>query len=367
MKFKNLNTQTGRTSFITKFIMSCMLLLTLSVGVFAQAQVTMNFVWVGSTTNTADFDVYLRNSGAGTMTFNGIILRGNHAASLLQGGVDTISWNSVAGSAPTSVASGNSWNNWPNLATNLPYTATSRLMNYSSASAFFTSATAPTIPTTAGGIKVGRFRMTVTGGTWVSNSQFSFVWATGAAVIVYMNGATTTTGLATAGGNKIVTVSASQPLNAPSGPAGVMTGSATVCEGSSSNISVAVTGGTSPYTLVYGDGTNSYTVNSYTTGSAISVTPSATSTWETFGVNFENYTGTGQHIAFRVKGVGATNSMYIDDLSIDISPTCQIPTGLARTIISSTSIELDWNSADDANVLSWIVEYKPFLLKVAFP
>ena len=115
--------------------------------------------------------------------------------------------------------------------------------------------------------------------------------------------------------------------------------------------------GSAAYNITVGVMSNPTDITTF--DSITNLTPSATSTWQTFGVNFENYTGTGQHIAFKVQGYGATNSMYIDDLSIDLSPTCQIPTGLVRTIISSTSIELDWNSADDANVLSWIVEYKP--------
>lgn len=260
-------------------------MLTLSIGAMAQAQVTMDFVWVPSaqTSTTAEFDVVLKNTGTLPLTFNGIIIRSlAHTvnSTILTGGVGTISWKSVAGTAPASVPSGNGWNNWPNIATNLGYTTSTRIMNYSSNNTFFTSATAPTIPTGAG-VNIGRFRITVTGGTFVTGTQFGFNWATTAAVIAYVNGATTTTSLATAGTNKIVTVSAQQPLGpaASGSTAAVMTGNATVCAGSSSNISVAITGGTSPYTLVYGDGTNSYTVNSYASGSAISVTPSTTSTY----------------------------------------------------------------------------------------
>jgi len=123
--------------------------------------------------------------------------------------------------------------------------------------------------------------MTVTGGTFVSGAQFGFTWASTAGVIAYVGTATTTTSLATAGTNKVVTVSASQPLGAVAAgsTAATMSGTASVCAGSSSNLSVAITGGTSPYTLVYGDGTSTYTVNSYTSGTAISVTPSSTTSY----------------------------------------------------------------------------------------
>jgi len=144
MKIKNLNTQTGRTgrfSFTTKFLTTCMLLLTLSIGAFAQ-QVTMDFVWVpgAQTSTTADFDVVLTNTGTGTLKFNGIIIRSNaHTvnSTILTGGLGTITWASVAGTAPTSVASGNGWNNWPNIGTNLGYTAGTRILNYSSNNTFF--------------------------------------------------------------------------------------------------------------------------------------------------------------------------------------------------------------------------------------
>ena len=95
--------------------------------------------------------------------------------------------------------------------------------------------------------------------------------------------------------------------------------------------------------------------------SITNLSPTSNSTWQTFGVNFANYTGIGQYIAFKVQGFGAANGMYIDDLEIDISPVCSIPTGLTDydSLATSNSITLDWDGADDANVLSWIVEYKP--------
>lgn len=57
-------------------------------------------------------------------------------------------------------------------------------------------------------------------------------------------------------------------------------GENTVCNGSSSSIKVDVTGGASPYTVVYQNQTTaeSFTVNNYVSGTTISVTPSATGT-----------------------------------------------------------------------------------------
>ncbi|MCK9162892.1 MAG: fibronectin type III domain-containing protein, partial [Bacteroidales bacterium] len=92
--------------------------------------------------------------------------------------------------------------------------------------------------------------------------------------------------------------------------------------------------------------------------SIINLTPISTSIWETFGVDFANYTGSGQYIAFKVQGYGATNSMYIDDLEIIETPSCAIPTNLTQLTTTSNSIELDWDSNDDANCLGWIIDYK---------
>jgi len=100
--------------------------------------------------------------------------------------------------------------------------------------------------------------------------------------------------------------------------------------------------------------------NMATFDSIINLTPSAITTWQTFSVNFANYTGNGHHIAFKVQGFGAVNSMYIDDLTIMTTPSCNIPTGLTRTASTYNSMTLDWSAADDANCAGWIVEYKPY-------
>jgi hypothetical protein len=216
-----------------------------------------------------------------------MIVRGNHAAGITTG---TISWNALNNNslAAWNVGAGA----WPNNVSNLPYTVGSRLLNYSSSPTFFTSATAPTIPVTgSGGVNVGRFRMTTTT-SWNSNAQFGFTWATTASVVVYVGAATTTTALATAGTNITRTVSASQPLNVPAGPtASVLSGTASICNGASTNLSVAVTGGTSPYTVTVTDGTSNFTA----TGSSpvsISVSPTSTATYSIVSVTGGG-TGTG--------------------------------------------------------------------------
>jgi hypothetical protein len=59
----------------------------------------------------------------------------------------------------------------------------------------------------------------------------------------------------------------------------VISGNAAICSGSNSNLQVAITGGLSPYTVVYTNGTSNFTVTNYISGSAIVVVPTVTTTY----------------------------------------------------------------------------------------
>lgn len=80
----------------------------------------------------------------------------------------------------------------------------------------------------------------------------------------------------------------------PPPTASVLSGTASICAGSSTNLSVAVTGGASPYTVVVSDGgSNTYTATS-ASPVTIPVTPSSTSTFTIVSVtDFNNGVGTG--------------------------------------------------------------------------
>jgi hypothetical protein len=73
--------------------------------------------------------------------------------------------------------------------------------------------------------------------------------------------------------------------------AAVLSGDATICSGASTNLSVAVTGGTAPYTVTLTDGTNNYTATGASPVS-IPVSPTATSTYSIVSVTGGG-TGTG--------------------------------------------------------------------------
>ncbi|NUY82202.1 T9SS type A sorting domain-containing protein [Flavobacterium sp. MAH-1] len=91
-----------------------------------------------------------------------------------------------------------------------------------------------------------------------------------------------------ASGSGTTTISTT-PFTLVTGPtASVLSGNATICSGQNASISVAVTGGTAPFTVVYTDGTNPFTVNAYVSGSAITVAPTASTTYTIVSVTDAN-------------------------------------------------------------------------------
>ncbi len=63
---------------------------------------------------------------------------------------------------------------------------------------------------------------------------------------------------------------------------------AAVCANTVSNLAIAITGGTPPYTVVYNDGTNNITYAGYNSGGTINVTPSVTTTYSIVSVTSAN-------------------------------------------------------------------------------
>ncbi|HNP25042.1 MAG TPA: S8 family serine peptidase, partial [Panacibacter sp.] len=94
----------------------------------------------------------------------------------------------------------------------------------------------------------------------------------------------------------------------PAGPtASVLSvsGSSTICKGNFAYLKVDITGGTAPYTVVYTDGVDEFTVPGYTSGSDIPVSPSATTTYSLVSV-----TDAGSHAG---SGNSGTPTMTVTD------------------------------------------------------
>ena len=139
--------------------------------------VKMDIEWLGSTTNTADFQIRLTNTGTSVIKLNALIIRGVHSPKITTG---TITWKALNDNTDPK------WLGWPKVTTNLPYISGQRKLNFSSATNIFTNETSPIIPTGTG-VVVGTFRIS-TSTTWNPNTDFGFVWEmTTGGVVGYVN------------------------------------------------------------------------------------------------------------------------------------------------------------------------------------
>ena len=140
--------------------------------------VKMDMEWLGSTTNTADFQIRLTNTGTSVVKLNALIIRGIHSPKLTTG---IITWKALNDNTDPI------WLGWPQKGeTNLPYISGARKLNFSSATNIFTNETAPIIPKETGVI-AGTFRVSTTT-TWNPNTDFGFVWEmTTGGVVGYIN------------------------------------------------------------------------------------------------------------------------------------------------------------------------------------
>ncbi len=82
----------------------------------------------------------------------------------------------------------------------------------------------------------------------------------------------------------------------------------------------------------------------------------ATETFEYFEVDLDNYTGTGQFVAFKTYIV-SSGALYIDDIYIDLIPSCKRPDNVAASNIDMTSANISWTERGTAT--SWEIEYGP--------
>ena len=293
--------------FLFKFLLpSVLILVSYSLRSQTTTAIQMDMEWLSSTSNTADFQIRLKNAGTSAVTFNGLIIRGVHAPGLTTG---TISWKALNDNTLPG------WLNWPNTGTtNLPYNSTTRKLNFSSSNSIFNSSTAQAIPSGVG-VVVGTFRVSTTT-TWSPNSNFGFVWEmTSGGVVGYVDGATFVTNIQHYGvsGGTIcgqcltVTAPSVQALNQTAPPSSsILTGDATICSGASTNLSVAVTDGTAPYTVTVTDGTNNYSATSASPVS-IPVSPTSTSTYSIVSVTGGG-TGTGNSGSATVTVTPATTT-----------------------------------------------------------
>lgn len=85
-------------------------------------------------------------------------------------------------------------------------------------------------------------------------------------------------------------------------------GFSTICTGNTTTLQVNITGGVSPYTVVYTDGTNCTTVSGYLSGSAIQVSPTNTTTYTLLSVTGAN--------GCEANGVGGSTTITVNPASV---------------------------------------------------
>ena len=92
---------------------------------------------------------------------------------------------------------------------------------------------------------------------------------------------------------------------------------------------------------------------------AIDTIERTTTDWLTISeLELSSYTGNGKYIVFWVCPQTASYStFYIDDIEVDVTPTCWRPQDLHITDATATSVELAWTERNNAT--SWTIEYVP--------
>ena len=87
------------------------------------------------------------------------------------------------------------------------------------------------------------------------------------------------------------------------------------------------------------------------------IIPTALSVWEDQTVYFNNYTGTGQFIAFKSGNGSVTNVAYVDNLVIDYAPACTEPLNLEVSNIGGTSAFVTWDAGVIGTPIQFVIEY----------
>jgi len=136
-------------------------------------------------------------------------------------------------------------------------------------------------------------------------------------------------------------------------------GVTTLCQGQSTTLQVVIGASVGPYTVIYSDGTNSHTLNSYHSigdpadlaygGDAITVTPTVTTSYSL--VSIKDYYGT--NLPIDATPVVITVNPLPSSLVVSQNPTGRVCPGVNFTISASatngSTYEL-WNQANSAKI-----------------
>ena len=112
--------------------------------------------------------------------------------------------------------------------------------------------------------------------------------------------------------------------------------------------------------LYVGVSTNPNDINTFVVVDTIDL--STTTEWVSVDeLDFSNYTGTGNYVTFVVRPIvpagysSAYSNIYIDDIELDLIPTCLRPADITLESYDGTSMTLSWTERNNAT--SWTIEY----------
>ncbi len=108
-------------------------------------------------------------------------------------------------------------------------------------------------------------------------------------------------------------------------------------------------------TMLVGIMTDPSDYTTFETIATISLT--TTGTFQDREVFFNNYTGTGQYIAFRVNYGPNSATMYVDNLVVMTIPTCPRPNNIVFSNILANSANVSWT--ENGTATTWELEYGP--------
>ena len=100
---------------------------------------------------------------------------------------------------------------------------------------------------------------------------------------------------------------------------------------------------------------NSNTDTAFTVIDTINI--NGNTTWTEYITNFSSYTGTGSYIAIRALRPSSTWYAYLDDITLDVTPSCARVENLTAIDASINSITVAWS--DTSSNAGWNVEYGP--------
>lgn len=96
--------------------------------------------------------------------------------------------------------------------------------------------------------------------------------------------------------------------------------------------------------------------STYTKIQDVTVSNTVSSGFQEFTVPFSSYEGSGRYIAFMCGTEGSYAYFLIDDITVELIPTCWVPTALAVKETSYNSASLTWNAGKDET--EWNIQYK---------